>query len=203
MLALGCSNDHNMLGNVAFTVIPWGVWPGLIFTPKLFAKLQCCHVRPPIMALAECIAFAFVLCYLENTPSHINKDRELKQRGMSMRTLQNNRLNYRIQSLHVGMQSPDSSVTNNKRNVGICWAKNLTGFKLDETYANIMQHSPTWCTNEHNMLCPTCWHNMLRSFARALRALQSQRDANIYSVINGRSNLCKLLLELKNSVPIA
>ena len=96
-----CCFYGNTLGSLA----------GFDIYPKLFAKLQCCHVRPPIMALAECrrwktrkcIAFAFVLCYLENTPSHINKDRELKQRGMSMRTLQNNRLNYRIQSLHVGM----------------------------------------------------------------------------------------------------
>ena len=33
------------------------------------------------------------------------------------------------------------------------------------------EHPPgqTWCTNERNMLCPTCWHNMLRSFGRALR----------------------------------
>ena len=47
----------------------------------------------------------------------------------------------------------DENVTNattrfigheNKRNVGICWAKSLTGFKLDATYVNIMQHSPTF-----------------------------------------------------------
>ena len=69
----------------------------------------------------------------------------------------------RIQSLHVGMQPPGSSVTRTKEiNVGICWAKSLTGFKLDTTYAKIMQHSPTRCTNERNMLCPTLWRNMLR-----------------------------------------
>ena len=56
----------------------------------------------------------------------------------------------------------------NKRNVGICWAKSLTDFKLDATYAHIMQHSPTGCTNERNMLRPTCCANMLRSFPRAL-----------------------------------
>ena len=51
---------------------------GLIFTQS-----------SAIMALDEyrrwktrkCIAFAFVLCHLENTPCHINKNRELKQRG--------------------------------------------------------------------------------------------------------------------------
>ena len=48
---------------------------------------------------------------------------------------------------HLDHRSPK-----NKRNVGICWAKCLTGFKLDATYANIMQHRPTWCTNERNML---------------------------------------------------
>ena len=46
MLALGCSNDHNMLGNVAFTVIPRGVW--VWYLPKTRVKLQYCHVRPPL-----------------------------------------------------------------------------------------------------------------------------------------------------------
>ena len=64
---------------------------------------------------------------------------------------------------HLAHRSPE-----NKRNVGICWAKSLIGLKLNATYTNIMQHSPTWCTNERNMLYPTCWRNMLRSFARAL-----------------------------------
>ena len=63
------------------------------------------------------------------------------------------------------MQPPGSSVTGEQKK---CWAKSLTGFKLNATYTNIMQHSPTWCTNERNMLYPTCWRNMLRSFARAL-----------------------------------
>ena len=68
---------------------------------------------------------------------------------------------------HLAQRSPK-----NKRNVGICWVKSLTGFKLDATYANIMQHRPTWCTNERNILCKTCWHNMLRLFARTLRSGQ-------------------------------
>ena len=66
----------------------------------------------------KCIAIAIVLCQLENTPSHINKNNHL---------------------IH---GSPE-----NKRNVGICWAKRWTGFKLDATCANFMQYSPTWCTN--------------------------------------------------------
>ena len=111
-----------------------------------------------------------VLCHLENTPSQINKNRELKQRWTGTRTLQNNRLN--ITEYNHLVWECDHLVHRheNKRNVGICWAKSLTGFKLDATYANIMQQSPTWCTNERNMLCPTCWHNMLRSFARAFKA---------------------------------
>ena len=48
---------------------------------------------------------------------------------------------------HLAHRSPE-----NKKNVGICWAKSLNGFKLNATYVNIMQHSPTWCTNERNML---------------------------------------------------
>ena len=53
---------------------------GLIFTPKLFLSRSSA-----IMALDECrrwktrkcIAIAIVLCHLENTPSHINKNKEL------------------------------------------------------------------------------------------------------------------------------
>ena len=63
--------------------------PGFDIYPKLFAKLECYHICPPFLVLDECrrwktrkcIAFAFVLCHLENTSSHINKIRELKQRG--------------------------------------------------------------------------------------------------------------------------
>ena len=83
---------------------------------------------------------------------------------MSTRTLQNNRLNYRIQSLHVGLQPPGSSVTGSNRRT--------KKFDWFQTGRNIMQQiSPTWCTNERNMLCATCWHNMLRSFTRAFTLL--------------------------------
>ena len=141
MLALGCSNDHNMLGNVAFTVIP-----GFDIYPKLFAKLQCCHVRPPIMALdkrrrwktRKCIAFAFVLCHLENTPSHINKNRELKQRGRECQRecyktidLITEYNHFMWECNHLAHRSPK-----NKRNVGICWAKLVS---------NWTQHMPTSC----------------------------------------------------------
>ena len=152
--------------------------PGFDIYPELFAKLECCHICPPFLVLDECrrwktrkcIAFAFVLCHLENTSSHINKIRELKQRGRECQReyyktihliTEYNHLTWECN--HLAHRSPE-----NKRNVGICRAKSLTGFKLDATYDNIMQHSPTWCTNERNMFCPTCWHNMLRSFARAL-----------------------------------
>ena len=30
--------------------------------------------------------------------------------------------------------------------------KKFDWFQLDAAYANIMQNSPTWCTNERNML---------------------------------------------------
>ena len=126
----------------------------------------------------KCIAIAIVLCHLENTPSHINKNRKLKQRGwerqreryktIDLITLYNH---FMWECNHLTHRSPE-----NKRNVGRCWAKSLTAFKLDATHANIMQHSPTWCTNERNMLSPTCWHNMLRSFARALRPRANEHN---------------------------
>ena len=53
-----------------------------------------------------------------------------------------------------------------------CWhmlGKKFDWFQAWRNIFNIMQHCPIWCTDECNMLCPTCWHNMFRSFARALR----------------------------------
>ena len=90
MLALGCSNDHKMLGNVAFMVTSWGRL-GLIFTQN---SLLNCNVAMfvRIMALDKyrrwkmrkcenASLLHFVHNHLENTLSHINKNRELKQRG--------------------------------------------------------------------------------------------------------------------------
>ena len=125
----------------------------------------------------KCIAIA-VLCHLENTPSHISKNRELKQRGLERQQERYKTIdliteyNYFMWKCnHLARRSSE-----NKQNVGICWAKSWTDFRLEATYANIMQHSPTGCTNECNMLCLTCWHNMLRSFARALRDGISSND---------------------------
>ena len=149
----------------------------------------------------KCIAF--VLCHLENTPSHINKNRELKQRERERQ-----RESYKTIDLitkynhfmwecnHLAHRSPE-----NKRNVGICWAKSLTGFKLDATYANIMQHRPTWCTNERKMLLPTCWHYMLRSFARALTQLRHTSlkvDNDIYAIVKRGKCLSWIGLILKS-----
>ena len=55
-------------------------------------------------------------------------------------TLQNNRLNYTIQSLHVGMQPPGSSVTGEQKK---CW--HMLGKKFDwfQTGRNICQHHAT------------------------------------------------------------
>ena len=58
-LALRCSNDHNMLGNVAFTVIPRR---SSIFTQtELFAKLQCCHIRRWIQTMENAKMYRY--CY--------------------------------------------------------------------------------------------------------------------------------------------
>ena len=144
-----------MLGNVAFTVIPTGVW--VWYLPQL----QCCHVRPPLWVLCmaldkyrrwktwKCIAIAIALCHLKNTPRHIDKNRELKQWGRERRRERYKTIDliqYRIQSLHVGM--PWNATTwfichENKRNVGICWKKvwlvsNWTQHML--TSCNIAQH---------------------------------------------------------------
>ena len=90
---------------------------------------------------------------------------------------------------HLAHRSPE-----NKKNVGICWAKSFTGFKLDATYANIMQHSPTLCTNERNTLCPTCWHNMLHSFVRALTLLEKIITRSLEGGVGGQSDPPPLLL---------
>ena len=59
---------------------------------------------------------------------------------MSTRMLQNNRLNYRIQSLHVGMQPPGSSVTGEHKK-----CLHMLGKKFDwfQTGRNIHRRNPT------------------------------------------------------------
>ena len=42
----------------------------------------------------------------------------------------------------------------NKRNVGSCWPKSLTGFKLCATTGNNIQQHATGCANGRN-ICPT------------------------------------------------
>ena len=151
---------------------------GLIFTKKSL-KLQCCHVRPPLWRSMNIndgkrentlllLLFSAILKILPVTKK--KKPRKLKQRRRERQRERYKTIDliteynhFMWECNHQAHRSPE-----NKRNDGICWAKGLTDFKMDATYANIMQHSPTWCTNERNMFCPACWHNMLRSFARAL-----------------------------------
>ena len=54
--------------------------------------------------------------------------------------IQNNRLNYRIQSLHVGMQQPGSSVTREQKK---CWQMLGNTFDWFQTGHNICQHHAT------------------------------------------------------------
>ena len=74
--------------------------------------------------------------------------------GTSTRTLQNNRLNSVQNTItSCGNAMECNHLVHLSREQKKCWhmlEKSLTGFKLDATYANIMQHSPTWCTNERN-----------------------------------------------------
>ena len=53
----------------------------------------------------------------------------------------------------------------NKRNVGSCWLKSLTGFKLCATTCNRM-----WKRTQHITFndVGSCWSTMLRPFARSL-----------------------------------
>ena len=78
---------------------------------------------------------------------HINKKRERKQRGRERqrRTLQHNRLNYRIQSLHVGMQPPGSSVTGEQTK---CWHMLSKKFDWFQTGRNIYQYHATSCIQQ-------------------------------------------------------
>ena len=61
----------------------------------------------------------------------------------------------------------------NKRNVGSCWLKSLTGFKLCATTRNNIQQHATGCANGRNMHVTSnnvgsCWSTMLRLFASSL-----------------------------------
>ena len=44
-----------------------------------------------------------------------------------------------------------ASAIRNKRYVGSCWLKNLTGYKLCATTRNNIQQHATGCANGHNM----------------------------------------------------
>ena len=129
----------------------------LIFTQKLFGKLQCCHVRPPLwrwMNADDGKPENASLWLVTQTIYQI----AFKQRGRERQRERYKTIDLITEYNHfiwkcnyLAHRSPE-----NNRNVAICWAKSFTCFKLDVTYANIKQHSPTWCTNERNMLCPTC-----------------------------------------------
>ena len=71
----------------------------------------------------------FVRQYI-NTPSHISKDRELKQRGQERQRECHKTIDliteynhFMWECNHLAHWSPE-----NKTNVGICWAKSLTDF---------------------------------------------------------------------------
>ena len=67
----------------------------------------------------------------------------------------------------------------NNRNVGTCWAKSLTGFKLYATSAKKCQHccgSLQTDTTSHNSV-GCCWPTMLRPFAWALIFIHNNMHA--------------------------
>ena len=57
----------------------------------------------------------------------------------------------------------------NKTNVGSCWLKSLTGFKLCATITNNMQQGVQHVTSNN---AGSCWPTMLRPFARGLTRRQ-------------------------------
>ena len=78
----------------------------------------------------KCIAIAIILSHLQNTPSHISKNRELKQRGQERQRECHKTIDliteynhFTWECNHLAHWSPE-----NKTNVGICWAKSLTDF---------------------------------------------------------------------------
>ena len=78
----------------------------------------------------------------------------------------------------------------NNRNVGTCWAKSLTGFKLYATSANKCQHfcgSLQTDATSHNIVGPNnvgcCWLTMLRRFAWALTVFDLSIKCNHMLII--------------------
>ena len=58
----------------------------------------------------------------------------------------------------------------NKRDVGSCWLKRLTGFKLCAATRNNMQQGVQTDATSNNVW--SCWSTMLRPFARGFTAVQ-------------------------------
>ena len=133
----------------------------------------------------KCIAIAIALCHLENTPRHINKNGELKQWGRERRRERYKTIDLITEYNHFMWEC--NHLVHWSWEQKKCW--HMLGKKFDwfQTGRNTCQHSPTWCTNGRNMLCPTCWcnmlHNMLHSFARALIQLCGLDQYAFYAVI--------------------
>ena len=155
MLVLGCSNDHNRLGNVDFTVIPREIW--VWYLPKTLCETAMLSRSSAIMygdrwiqkmENAKMHRYCYCYCSLpfwKYSRSHKQEQRDFKllkatRTGTSTTTLQNNRLNYRIQSLRVWMEPPGSSVTGEQNK---CW--HILGKEFDwfQTGGIICQHHAT------------------------------------------------------------
>ena len=165
-----------MLGNVALTVIPRGVW--VWYLPQnSFGNYDIVtflrHYGAGWMQTME-NAKMHRYCYWplpswKYSQSHKQEQIAFKQRGrerqrdcyktIDLITEYNHFIN------HVGMQPPGSSVIGEQKKCCHMLGKKFDWFQTGRNNANVMQHSPTWCANERNMLCPTCWHNMLPSSA--------------------------------------
>ena len=79
--------------------------------------------------------FSAVLKILPGIKSLIKEDGNVNEN-----VAENNGLNYRIQSLHVGMQPPGSSVTGEQKK---CWHMLDKKFDWFQTERNVYQHHAT------------------------------------------------------------
>ena len=80
----------------------------------------------------------------------------------------------------------------NKRNVGSCWLKSLTSFKLSATTCNRVCKRTQHVTSNN---VESCWPTMLRSVAYCWMLLRKVRNRSNFSANNSQHLFCPVIAE--------
>ena len=169
MLALGCSNDHNMLGNVAFTVIPRGVLVWYLPQNPLGNCDVVTFVRHYGAGWMQTMENAkmhrcYYNCSLSSwkySQSHKQEQRAFKQRGRERQRERYKTIDLIAEYNHLVFTSCGNATTwligrrRTKEMLAYVGQKVWLVSNWTPDWTHLCQHnatySPTWCRNEHNL----------------------------------------------------